>query len=204
MVQGVQGIEASILIVLLISWAIAAAISIVVAGAIYMLACLVFNKLAESLSSSSGPGPVSHPAGGWSPGGPTRPGGNPYAAPQSAGKNVVRCSTKNNVPMPSYPTALLIMFLTGLSALGLGICLYVLVLVAALNVKIPVVAGIIGLMAIAFYMAGCFMFTTAIGSKFLPTSFGRAALITLIFGMLYFGIAFILALVRGAIAAILG
>lgn len=197
-----EGVAIFGLLVMLFVSVISAAIGIAIGGGIYMLACLLYNLLSENLSSKSGPAPMSPPSSGWSPGGYAGPGGNPYAAPQTVAKNYVRRSSKNNVPMPSYPTSLLIIFLSSLSVFGLWICLFLALLGVATIAKSPALASLVMLAGILLIVAGAFCITSALGSKYLPTSFGKASLITLLFYAIYFVIWFFLAITFGSFAAV--
>ena len=180
---------------------ISAGISVAIGAGIYMLACLVYNLLAENLGSKPGPAPRSPQAAAWSPGGYAPPGGNPYAAPQTVAKNYVRRTSKNNVPIHSYPMALLIVFLSALSAFGLWLCL-LLLMVAAAVVKLPALVSLIFLAGILLIVVGSFCLMCAIGSKYLPTSFGKATLVTLLFYAIYFFISLFMWVMLGSFAAV--
>lgn len=191
------------LIFTILMFIVLAAISIAVGSGVYMLACFVFNILAEHLTSKSGTHPTTAHSG-WSPNQPPVASGNPYAAPHTPAKSYVRRTTKYNVPIPSFLNALLIIFSSALASAVLWGGLFVVLIALSIVIQIPVVAAIGMILAILAQIVGTFCITSAIGSKCLPTSFGRSALVTLLFYLMYLFVSLFLSMVFGTFAAILG
>lgn len=185
-------------------------IALAVAGGIYMLACLLLNLLGTSFNSNAES--VSSQAGGWSQGGkpvgnpyasiPPNASSNPYAAPHSV-KSVRGPAGSNLVPIPSFANAMVVVLLTALGAFVLWLGMVTVGGLLNSLVRNATVALLTGLLALALQLAGNVGLMSLIGSKFLPTTIGRSALVALLFYLIYFAIAFFFSFTMGFIGAIL-
>ena len=187
-------------------------IALAVAGGIYMLACLLLNLLGTSFNPNTNEGAVSSQAGGWSQGGkpvgnpyasmPPNASKNPYAAPHSV-KSVRGPAGSSLVPVPSFANAMVVVLLTALGAFVLWLGMVTVGGLLNSLVRNATVALLTGLLALALQLAGNVGLMSLIGSKFLPTTIGRSALVALLFYLIYFAIAFFFSFTMGFIGAIL-
>jgi hypothetical protein len=185
-------------------------IALAVAGGIYMLASLLLNLLGTSFNSNAES--VSAQAGGWSQGGkpvgnpyasmPPNASKNPYAAPHSV-KSVRGPAGSSLVPVPSFANAMVVVLLTALGAFVLWLGMVTVGGLLNSLVRNATVALLTGLLALALQLAGNVGLMSLIGSKFLPTTIGRSALVALLFYLIYFAIAFFFSFTMGFIGAIL-
>ncbi len=162
-------------------------LAVAFAAVVYRGACSILNALSGRQPVPVSADPFSGDAPKTMPAAPTKDVSNPYAAP-TVSTPVATSLVATAVPMPSFPKAMGIVLLGGIAQFLMNLFFELVITQIAGNAAILIIGMIVRLILGWLILA-------VIGQGLLPTTFGKGALVALIYNLLMIVVAVVIALV---------